>query len=94
MHESAFLNQITGQIIGLAIKIHRKMGPGLLESVYSACLSYELKKSGLVVEQEKIVPLYYEGVRLGQSYRLDLLVQEKIIIEVKSVESITALHKA
>jgi len=88
------LNSYTRQIIGLAIKVHRSMGPGLLESVYSTCLCYELKKADLIVEQEKIVPLYYEGIRLGQSYRLDLLVQERIIVEVKAVESITAVHKA
>ena len=70
------------------------MGPGLLESVYLTCLCYELKKAGLMVEREKMVPLYYEGVKLDQSYRLDLLVQQKIIVEIKSVESITGVHKA
>ena len=88
------LNSITSQIIGLAIKVHRLMGPGLLESVYVTCLCYELKKSGLIVEREKVVPLFYEGIRLDQSYRLDLLVQEKIIVEIKAVESITAVHRA
>lgn len=88
------LNSITSQIIGLAIKVHRSMGPGLLESVYTTCLCYELKKAGLMVEREKMVPLYYEGVKLDQSYRLDLLVEQKIIIEIKAVETITAVHKA
>jgi GxxExxY protein len=88
------LNPITHQIIGLAIKVHRSMGPGLLESVYLTCLCYELKKAGLVVEQEKIVPLYYEGIRLDQTYRLDLLVHKKIVVEIKAVESVTAVHKA
>lgn len=88
------LNFITGQIIGSAIKVHRLMGPGLLESVYLTCLCYELKKAGLIVEREKIVPLFYEGARLDQSYRLDLLVQEKIVVEVKAVESVTVVHKA
>lgn len=88
------LNSITSQIIGASIKIHPVMGPGLLESVYLTCLCYELKKAGLIVEREKIVPLYYEGVQLNQSYRLDLLVQEKVVVEVKAVESITAVHKA
>jgi GxxExxY protein len=91
---SSSLNSITGQIIGLAIKVHRSMGPGLLESVYLACLCYELKKAGLMVEREKMVPLYYEGVKLDQSYRLDLLVQQKIIVEIKAVECITAVHRA
>ena len=70
------------------------MGPGLLESVYLACLCYELKKVGLMVEREKMVPLYYEGIKLDQSYRLDVLVQQKIIVEIKAVESITAVHRA
>ena len=91
---SSSLNSITGQIISLAIKVHRLMGPGLLESVYLTCLCYELKKADLMVEREKMVPLYYEGVKLDQSYRLDLLVQQKIIVEIKAVESITAVHRA
>lgn len=91
---SSSLNSITSQIIGLAIKVHRLMGPGLLESVYLTCLCYELKKAGLMVEREKMVPLYYEGVKLDQSYRLDLLVQQKMIVEIKAVESITAVHRA
>ena len=70
IYDSRSLNSITGQIIGLAIKVHRLMGPGLLESVYLTCLCYELKKAGLIVEREKMVPLFYEGVRLDQSYRL------------------------
>ena len=94
IYDSSSLNSITGQVIGLAIKVHRVMGPGLLESVYLTCLCYELKKSGLIVEREKPVPLFYEGVRLDQSYRLDLLVQEKIIVEIKAVQSITAVHRA
>lgn len=88
------LNTFTSQIIGLAIKIHRLMGPGLLESVYSTCLYYELEKAGLIVEREKIVPLYYEGIKLDHAFRLDLLVQEKIIVEVKAVESLIPIHKA
>jgi GxxExxY protein len=94
IYDSNSLNSITSQIIGLAIKVHRLMGPGLLESVYLTCLCYELKKADLIVEREKMVPLYYEGVKLDQSYRLDLLVQQKIIVEIKAVESITAVHRA
>lgn len=94
IYDNSSLNSITGQIIGLAIKVHRLMGPGLLESVYLTCLCYELKKAGLIVEREKTVPLFYDGVRLDQTYRLDLLVQEKVIIEIKAVESITAVHRA
>ncbi len=94
MYDNNDLNSITGQIIGFAIKVHRLMGPGLLESVYLTCLCYELKKAGLIVEREKMVPLIYEGVRLDQSYRLDLLVQGRVIVEIKAVESITLVHKA
>lgn len=94
IHNNTSINSITGQIIGLAIKVHRLMGPGLLESVYLTCLCYELKKAGLIVEREKMVPLVYEGLRLDQSYRLDLLVQEKVIVEIKAVECINAVHRA
>lgn len=94
IYRSSSLNFITSQIINLAIKVHRSMGPGLLESVYLTCLCYELKKAGLIAEREKGVPLFYEGVKLDQLYRLDLLVQEKIIVEIKAVESITGVHKA
>lgn len=94
IHDNSHLNSITKEIIGLAIKVHRSMGPGLLESVYLTCLCYELKKSGLMVEREKIVPLFYEGIRLEQSYRLDLLVEEKVIVEIKAVETIIAIHRA
>jgi len=93
-YDSSNLNSITGQIIGLAIKVHRLLGPGLLESVYLTCLSYELRKAGLKVEREKIIPLFYEGIKLDQSYRLDLLVNEKVIVEIKAVESIAAIHRA
>jgi len=94
MYDNNSLNSITGQIIGSAIKVHRSMGPGLLESVYLTCLCYELKKPGFIVEREKMVPLFYEGIKLDQSYRLDLLVQQKVIVEIKAVESITAVHRA
>jgi GxxExxY protein len=94
IYDGSGLNSITGQIIGLAMKVHRLMGPGLLESVYLTCLCYELQKAGLAVEREKMVPLYYDGIKLDQSFRLDLLVQQKIIIETKAVETITAIHKA
>jgi GxxExxY protein len=70
------------------------MGPGLLESVYLTCLCHELKKAGLKVDREKMIPLFYDGIQLNQSYRLDLLVQEKVIVEIKAVESISDIHKA
>ncbi len=85
-------NQITEKIIGCAIKVHRALGPGLLESAYQECLLYEIRKNGLLVEKEKPVPLVYEEVKLECGYRIDLLVERKIVVEVKSVESLNELH--
>lgn len=87
-------NEITEKIIGAAIKVHRALGPGLLESAYQACLYYELVKLGLKVEKEKPLPLIYEEVKLDCGYRIDLLVEGKIIVELKSVESLTDIHMA
>ncbi|MFV0377487.1 MAG: GxxExxY protein [Mangrovibacterium sp.] len=87
-------NEITEKIIGAAIKVHRALGPGLLESAYQACLYYELVKLGLKVEKEKPLPLIYEEVKLDCGYRIDLLIEGKIIIELKAVESLTDIHMA
>lgn len=87
-------NDLTEKIIGCAIKVHRALGPGLLESAYQACLYYELVKSGLFVEKEKPLPLIYEEVRLDCGYRMDILVERKIIVEVKSVDALTDIHLA
>ncbi|WP_372647898.1 GxxExxY protein [Draconibacterium sp.] len=87
-------NQITEKIIGCAIKVHQNLGPGLLESAYQECLFYELKKAGLKVEKEKPLPLVYEDVKLECGYRLDLLVEDTIIVEVKSVEALNDIHLA
>jgi GxxExxY protein len=87
-------NQITEKIIGCAINVHRVLGPGLLESAYQECLFYELKKNGLLVEKEKPVPLVYEEVKLECGYRIDLLVAGRIVVEIKSVESLNELHLA
>ena len=87
-------NQITEEIIGCAIKVHQKLGPGLLESAYQECLFYELKKAGLKVEKEKPLPLIYEDVKLECGYRLDLLVEDTIIVEIKSVEALSDIHLA
>ena len=88
------LNQISSTIIEAAIKVHRSLGPGLLESLYCTCLAYELKSRGLTIEVEKAVPVYYEGVRLDGGYRLDLLVEDAIIVEVKSAEKVLPVHYA
>jgi GxxExxY protein len=87
-------NDITYKVIGCAIKVHKSLGPGLLESAYQECLFYELKKEGLNVEKERSMPLVYEDVKLDVGYTIDLLVEEKIVIELKSVECLSDVHRA
>jgi len=87
-------NKLTEQIIGCAIKVHRTLGPGLLESAYQECLFFELKKAGLLVEKEKPLPLFYDDVKLDCGYRIDLLVEEKLVIEIKSVDVLDDIHLA
>jgi GxxExxY protein len=88
------LFQITERIIGAAMRVHSALGPGLLESAYEACLAFELAENGLKVEQQKPLPLAYRGVQLECGYRLDLLVEDAIIVEIKAVESLVLLHRA
>lgn len=88
------INEITGQIIDAAIKVHSAIGPGLLESAYEACLSFELRDRGLHVEQQKELPVVYRDVRLNVGYRLDLLVENCVIVELKAVDHTTPLHEA
>jgi GxxExxY protein len=85
---------LTEQIIGCAIKVHKALGPGLLESAYQECLYYELQKLGLYVEKQKALPLVYEDVKLECGYRIDLLVEKQVVIEVKSVEALADIHLA
>ena len=85
-------NQITELVIGCAIKVHKSLGPGLLESAYEACLYYESLKAGLFVERQKPIPLIYEQVKLECGYRADLVVENKVIVEVKAVESLNEIH--
>jgi len=87
-------NKITDKIIGLAIEVHKKLGPGLLESAYEACLTFELSQSGLFVERQKPLPIIYKGLKLDCGYRLDLVVENKIIVELKSIEQVEPIHKA
>jgi len=87
-------NELTSQIIECSIKVHKELGPGLLESAYKECLFYELLKKGLTVSKEKPLPLIYEEVKLECGYRLDLLVEEEVVIEVKSVDSLADIHTA
>lgn len=87
-------SNLTKQVIGCAIKVHRALGPGLLESAYQECLYYELKKHGLFVEKEKALPLVYEEVKLDCGYRIDLFVEKQLVIEVKSVDALADIHLA
>jgi GxxExxY protein len=86
--------ELTGKIIGIAIRVHRSLGPGLLENAYKECLFYKLQKSGINCVKEKPMPLIFEGVQMECGYRIDILVEEKIVIEIKSVESLTDIHLA
>ena len=87
-------NQLTELIIGCAIKIHRNLGPGLLESAYQECLYYELTRNHLNVEKEAPQPLVYEEVHLNCGYRIDLLIDNRLVIEIKSVDSLNEIHLA
>lgn len=88
------INQITSQIIGSAIEVHRILGPGLLESAYEECLVSELKKSGLKIERQKPVPVIYKDIRLKCGYRMDILVEDTIVVELKSVDQLVSIHDA
>jgi GxxExxY protein len=88
------VNEITGQIIGAAIAVHRELGPGMLESTYEACLTFELVERGLRFERQKALPVIYRGHRLDCGYRIDLLVENDVIVEVKSVERLERVHSA
>ena len=85
---------LTTIVIGRAIDVHRALGPGLLESAYQECLSYELQQAGLYVEREKSLPIIYKDIRLEQGCRLDLLVEGELVVELKTVESLTNVHFA
>jgi len=94
MNKEEKLNKITETIIGVAINIHRALGPGLLESAYEACMVYDLIKAGLKVEQQKPLPIVYRGVKLECGYRLDLMIANEVIVEIKSVEKLLPIHQA
>lgn len=85
-------NEISNIVIGCALKVHSALGPGLLESAYEECLYFELLKTNLKVEKQKAMPLMYEGVKLDCGYRIDLMVENKVVIELKSVETLSRLH--
>ena len=87
-------NDLATQIIGFAITVHRNLGPGLLESAYEECLYYELVKNKLAVKKQKAMPLIYENVKLDCGYRVDLMVENRLIIEIKSVDALNDIHLA
>jgi GxxExxY protein len=87
-------NEITHAIIGAAIEVHKRLGPGLLESAYEECLLHELRTRNLSVERQKGLPVIYKEVKLDCGYRLDLLVEGKVVVELKSVENLAPIHEA
>jgi GxxExxY protein len=88
------INEISGQIVDAAMKVHTALGPGLLESAYEACLAYELSKRGLRVQRQAELPVVYDDVRIDLGYRIDLLVEGLVIVELKSVTEVSPLHQA
>jgi GxxExxY protein len=94
MNEAAENDPLTERIIGLAIDIHRQLGPGLLESAYEECLAFELQQAGIAFERQISVPVVYKSIRLDCAYRLDLKVENKLIVEIKSVERLMPIHEA
>ena len=88
------INEVTGEIIGAAIEVHKFLGPGLLESAYEACLVYELVQRGIMVERQKPLPVVYKDVRLDAGYRIDLMVEDLVIVELKAVEFLLPIHEA
>ncbi|SEJ64161.1 GxxExxY protein [Dyadobacter koreensis] len=94
LSEELLENDITGLILKYSYKIHTSLGPGLLESVYTECLFYELVKAGLFVEKQKVLPVVYETITLESGFRIDLFVERKVIVELKAVESLDQVHLA
>jgi len=94
MQEKDRLDSITRRIIGAAIEVHRRLGPGLLGSAYEACLAYELRQLAFKIEQQKPLPVVYKDVKLDCGYRLDLVVEDSVIVEVKAIEQLAPIHDA
>jgi GxxExxY protein len=88
------VNQVAKEVVDAAFKVHSSLGPGLLESVYQACMVHELRKRGLRVEPESPQPIVYDGIRLEEGYRLDLVVEQCVVVELKAVETVLPVHKA
>ena len=88
------INDVSGAIIDGAMKVHSALGPGLLESAYQVCVAHELKKRGLAVRREVVVPIQYDGITLAAAYRIDLLVEDTVVVEIKTVANILPVHEA
>jgi len=88
------INEVTRDIIGAAVEVHRVLGPGLLESAYEVCLAHELAERGLAVDRQRALPVLYKGVRLDCGYRIDVVVNDLVIVELKAVEELTSVHEA
>jgi GxxExxY protein len=88
------MNEVSGQIVDAAMRVHSVLGPGLLESAYQVCLAHELRKRGLRVRREVLVPVKYDGIELDAGYRIDLLVEECVVAETKSIAKTVPLHEA
>jgi GxxExxY protein len=87
-------NEVASEIVRCSLEVHKALGPGLLEGAYKECLAFKLSESGLFVEKEKSMPLVFEGVKLECGYRMDLLVERKVVVEIKSVEALNDVHLA
>jgi GxxExxY protein len=87
-------NRIGERVLGCALNVHKALGPGLLESAYEACLAHELDKTGLSYKRQIVLPVVYDGIRIDAGYRLDLLVEGSVVVEVKAVEKLVDVHKA
>ncbi|KAF0131485.1 MAG: hypothetical protein FD155_9 [Bacteroidetes bacterium] len=87
-------DELSKMIIGFAIQVHKQLGPGLLESAYKECLYYEIRQAGLNVQKEKPMPIVYKDVKLDHGYRIDLLIEEKVVVEIKTVEAFSDVHIA
>jgi GxxExxY protein len=94
MSQKDRLSKITETIIGCAINVHKELGPGLLESAYEACLLYDLSQTKMKIENQKPLPIIYKNVKLNCGYRLDLIIEDEVIVEIKSVEKMLPIHKA
>jgi len=87
-------DSLTEQIIGAAIQVHRELGPGLLESVYEICLYHELSLTGLQIERQKVILVFYKGIKLDAGYRLDMVVENQVVVEIKAVSELLPIHEA